>query len=131
MENFKKSLSVMSTGKFKLEYDEEYDNLFIYDLVKRASYGVEWGALDLSYDQRGNLVALAFNNASDFLTNLTNKKVTKETLKKVNNCRLNILEKTGILYITFTLYFKEKQLTPIKDTLTVKALNFKSPISCA
>ncbi len=122
----------MYTSKFKLKYDEEYDNLFIYDMVKRASYGVELGPLDFSYDQKGKLVSLAFNSATDFLSNLTNKKVSKKTLAKVDNCRLSVLEKAGLLYITFKLYFKEKELRPIEDTLTVKALNFKSPVSaCA
>jgi len=122
----------MSTGKFKIKYDEEYDNLFVYDLVKRSTYGVELGPLDLSYDQKGKLVGLAFNTASDFLTNLTNRRITKTLLGKVNNCRLNVLEKSGLVYITFRFYFKEKDLAPIEDTLTVKALNFKSPVSaCA
>jgi len=122
----------MSTGRFKLKYDEEYDNIFVYDMVKRAAYGVELGPLDISYDQRGNLVSLSFNDASEFLTNLTSRKITKAVLAKVNDCRLNIVEKAGILYIKFSLRFKEKQLQPIEDTLTVKALNFKSPVSaCA
>jgi hypothetical protein len=122
----------MPTGRFKLKYDEEYDNIFVYDMVKRAAYGVELGPLDISYDQRGNLVSLSFNDASEFLTNLTSRKITKAVLAKVNDCRLNIVEKAGILYIKFSLRFKEKQLQPIEDTLTVKALNFKSPVSaCA
>jgi len=122
----------MYTSKFRLKYDEEYDNLFIYDLVKRASYGVELGPLDISYDQKGKIVSLAFNSASDFLSNLTSIKITKKTLAKVRGCRLNILEKAGLLYITFKLCFKEKELEPIEDTLTVKALNFRSPVSaCA
>lgn len=119
----------MFTGKFRFKYDGEYDNLFIYDAIRRATYGLEWGDLDVSYDQRGNLTALSFNNATDFLSNLTNKKITKSALKQVNNCRLKVLEKSGVLYITFTLYFKEKERKPIEDTLTVKALSFKPPLS--
>ena len=72
----------MYTSKFKFKYDEDYDNLFIYDLLKRATYGVEWGAVDISYDQRGKLVSLSFNNATDFLTNLTNKKIVIQKLRK-------------------------------------------------
>jgi len=121
----------MYSSKFKLKYDEEYDNLFIYDLVKRACYGVELGPLDISYDQKGKLVNLALNNASDFLSNLTNKKITKKTLAKVNDCKLSVLEKAGLLYINFKLYFKEKELMPIEDTLTVKSLNYSSPVSAS
>ncbi|MFH1391976.1 MAG: hypothetical protein ABIH20_06705 [Candidatus Diapherotrites archaeon] len=129
MKNHKKGLRSMSTDNFKLKYDEEYDNLLIYDQIKRGSTGIEWGDLELSYDKNGKLVNLFLNNASKMLTNLTKTKITKKTLSQVHNCRLDIKEKSGIVYINFKLYFQEKNREPIEDTLTVKDLNYMSPIT--
>ncbi|HZX20010.1 MAG TPA: hypothetical protein VFF13_03280 [archaeon] len=119
----------MSTNRFKVSYDKEYDNLLIYSQSKRGTYGIEWGDLELSYDKNGTLVNLFLNSASELLTNLTNSKVTKKTLALIDNCKLNIKEKSGIVYINFTLYFEDKKMHPIEDTLTVKAFNYQSPIS--
>ncbi len=117
------------TNKFKLVYDEEYDNLFIYDKVKRASYGIEWGDLDLSYDKSGVLANMNLSNASQFPGNLTKARITKEDLQAIHDCKINLNEKAGILHVNFKLYFKDKNREPIEDTLTVKALNYNSPVT--
>lgn len=118
----------MQTGKFNLVYDKDYDNLFIYSPVKRSSYGIEWGGLDISFDKKGELANLSINNASGILSNLTNTKVTPQELKKINNCRLNIKNQQGVVFISFKLFFKDKSKSPIVDTITVKAPKYKSPI---
>lgn len=112
-----------------IQYDEEYDVLFVYDKAKRSSHGIEWGNINISYDKNGKLVNLELNNASKLLSNLTKKKITKTLLKKITTCFLDLNEKEGILYINFKFHFKNKKLKPIEDTLTVKALNYSSPVS--
>ncbi len=119
----------MPTDKFKINYDEEYDGLFIFRQAQKASYGIEWGNIDVSYNRQGKLVNLTLNDASKFLTNLTEKKITKADLSNINDCRMAITESTGIIYIHFTFFIKNKE--PIEDTLTIKALNYKSPITKA
>lgn len=118
----------MSDGKFRFSYDDEYDTLAIYSQVRRASYGIEWGDIDISYDPGGRLVSLQFNNASELLTDLTKRKVTKKLLKQLSDCRLLFKEKAGMLYVTFRLYFKGASRT-IEDTLAVKALAYHSPVT--
>ena len=119
----------MPAGKFQIQYDDEYDILLIYDKVKRSSHGIEWGDIDVSYDKAGKLVNLELNNASKLLSNLTKKKVTKTTLKKIDECKLDTKEKGGILYINFKLFFEDKGIKPIEDTLPIKSINHISPVS--
>lgn len=120
----------MPDGKFKFSYDEEYDTLAIYSQVKRASYGMEWGDIDISYDSKGNLVSLQFNNASRLLSNLTKRKVTNKLLKQISDCRMRLKESAGILYVTFKLCFKAPS-KPLEDTLALKALSYQSPVTAA
>ena len=119
----------MPEGKFQIQYDDEYDILFIYDKVKRSSHGIEWGDIDLSYDKMGKLVNLELNNASKLLSNLTKKKVTRAALKKISECKLDTMEKNGLLYINFKFLFKNNKIKPIEDTLTVKSIINDSPVS--
>lgn len=119
----------MPTNKFKLVYDEEYDNLFIYSQAKRTTYGLEWGDLDLSFDKKGELVNLSINNASSMLSNLTNTKITASALKEISDCRLNIKKREGLLFINFKFFFRNKLKQPLEDTLTVKAPGYNSPVS--
>jgi len=125
----KGNLINMHTDKFDFQYDSEYDVLFIYNKAGRSSHGIEWGNIDVSYDNKGKLVNFSLNNASSLLTNLTGKNITKETLKQITNCKISIKEKEGILYINFKFYLKDK--TMIEDTLPIKALNYCSPVSSA
>ena len=119
----------MSAGKFRIQYDDEYDILFIYNKVKRSSQGIEWGDIDLSYDKMGKLVNLELNNASKLLSNLTKRNVSKALLKKISDCKLETKERGGILYINFKLLFEGKGIKPIEDTLPVKSINHRSPVS--
>ena len=119
----------MPTNKFKLVYDEEYDNLFIYSQVKQSAFGIEWGDLDVSFDKKGTLVNLSLNNASSFLSNLTNAKITTQTLKGINNCRLKIKNQEGVIFINFKFFFKNKSKHPLEDTLTVKSPGYNPPLN--
>lgn len=117
----------MPIDKFKLNYDEEYDGLFIYQQAKKASYGIEWGNIDVSYNKQGKLVNLTLNDASKLLTELTDKKITKADLSNIQDCRMSITESGGLIYIHFKFFIKNK--APIEDTLTIKALNYSSPVT--
>jgi len=117
----------MPTNKFKMKYDGEYDSLYFYDRVNRSSSGIEWGNLDISYDKNGNIIGLSIKGASSFLTNLTNRKITKKALAKAVSGRLKVREKAGIIYLTFIINLENE--APIEDTITVKSINYKSPLT--
>lgn len=117
----------MPTNRFSIEYDEDYDVLFIYDKTKRNSHGIEWGNMDISYDSKGKLVSLCLNHATKLLTNLTRKTIRKENLRQINACALDIKEERGVNYLNFKFYANKK--TIIEDTLPIKALNYCSPIT--
>lgn len=120
----------MPYNKYRFSYDDEYDTLTIYSPVKKASHGIEWGNIDVSYDSKGKLVGLQFNHASSLLTDLTKRKVIVKELNQLSDCKLLLKERAGILYVNFKFYF-ESGPDPLEDTLTVKSLSNPSPITAS
>jgi len=116
----------MFGNRFEIKYDAEYDVLHIYNRAKRSNCGIEWGNIDISYSGRGEIVNLSFNDASNFFTNITGKKISVDDLREIDSCILNIKNEKGIIYIAFKLCVKK--VPKIDDVIAIKSLNYCSPV---
>lgn len=120
----------MSSDKFEVHYDAEYDVLSIYSKAGRSSHGIEWGPdIDVSFDNKGGLISVTFSHASTFLTNLTERKISTVMLSQITQSKIQIKESKGISYLSFS--FKLKNNQEISDVLPIKTLQYYSPISSA
>jgi len=70
-------------SKFKTDYDAEEDLLYLYNENKKSKGSIEFGDLIVDLEKQGTIVGLEIFEASKYLSELTNKKITKEILDKM------------------------------------------------
>jgi uncharacterized protein YuzE len=100
--------------KFKFDYDQEHDSLFIYDPHSKSKASIELGDFIIDYNSKGELSGIELLNASAFFIDLGSEdmKVDREMLAEIKDCRIEILPKSNYFVIKFLLIFKSaKQLT--------------------
>jgi len=111
-------------GKIKFDYDEEEDILFIYDPERKSFGSVELGGnVIIDFDGKKRVVALEFLDATESLSSLTGKKITKKMLSGIKQAKFLAETKKGMLIIKFIILCAEK---PIESMLTMTALNYRS-----
>ena len=94
--------------KFKIDYDKESDDLFLY--AKEKSKGsVEIGDLILDFDRKGKLVGIEMLNATKFLSDCVADKdaVSKELLSNLVKCEVEVKQKNNFLFIKIFLIGKK------------------------
>jgi len=112
------------SGKFRLDYDSEEDLLYLYNENKKSKGSVEFGDLIVDLEKKGEIVGLEIFDASKYLSQLTNKKITKSVLKKIEKAGFSFTEKKGTIIIKIVLPI-EKEKVPA--TIAIQNLRYKSP----
>lgn len=82
-------------NKFNLDYDAEEDLLYLYSPGKKSKGSIELGELVVDLEKGGNVVGLEIFNASRYLSDLTNRKITKENLKKIERAEFSFSTRKG------------------------------------
>ncbi len=111
-------------AKFKADYDAEEDMLFLYNETRRSSGSVELGEIVIDFTNKGDIVALEIFGASQYLSEITNHRLTKSALSKIRSAGVSFMKKRGttIIKILFPL---EKE---ISATIAIQNINYRSPI---
>lgn len=110
---------------FKVDYDSGEDILFAYNSSVKSSGSVELGELVIDLDRAGEIVALEVFNASSYLSELTNKRISKELLKKMEKALVSFTARGGTTIIKIFLQV-EKETVPA--TIAIQNMHYKSPI---
>ncbi len=110
--------------KFEVDYDFDEDLLYLYNSGKKASGSIELGDLVIDLEKRGEVVGLEFFNASKYLSNLTNKKITKSLLKKIRAPLISFTPQKGTILIKLVFLIKEQK---IPATIAIQNMNYSSP----
>lgn len=113
-------------SKFKTDYDFEEDLLFIYNPKVKSKGSIEFGELIIDLEKQGRIVGLEIFNASKYLSELTNKKITKSQLKKIDKASLTVTEKKGTIIIKIVISL-EKEKVPA--TIAIQDFQYQSPIT--
>lgn len=111
-------------AKFKLDYDEEEDLLYLYDERKKASGSVEFGDLIIDLEKGGRVVGMEIFGASEYLSELTNKKITKQDIKKIQSAAFTFTARNGTMIIRIILPIKKEE---VPATIAIQDINYTSP----
>lgn len=97
--------------KFKFDYDYENDSLFMYDPKSKSKASVEFDDLIIDYTAKKEISAVELLNASKFFKDLATKeiKITKEKLREISECKLEIIPKNNFFMLKFSFILKSKE----------------------
>jgi len=96
--------------KFKVSYDKEMDDLFIYNPGAKSRGSIELGELVLDYDAKKEVVGIQITNASFLLQEISEEKdriMIKTTLADLKTCLVDINQKRMGLAIIKIFLFKK------------------------
>lgn len=112
-------------NKFKFDYDTENDLLYLYNPKKKSKGSIEFGELIIDLEKKGGIAGIEIFDASKYLSELTNKKITKKALKNLEKASLSYSVKKGTVMIRIILKIeKEEILAPV----AIQNMHYKSPI---
>ncbi len=102
--------------KFKYDYDEKNDSLFLYNPKTKSKASIELDDLIVDFNSRKEISALELLNASQYIKDLgVDVEVTRDLLKEIEDVEVEVLTKNNFFVIKFTILFKsqERISTPI------------------
>ena len=113
------------SSKFRVDYDFEEDLLYLYNEDKKSKGSIEFGELIVDLQKRGEIVGLEIFEASKYLSELTNKKISKEGLKKIEKAAFSFSTKKGTTIIKIMLPLEKEQ---VPATIAIQNMHYRSPI---
>ena len=111
--------------KFKLNYDFDEDLLYMYSDSKKSSGSIEFGDLVIDLQKNGSVAGLEVFGASKYFSELTNKKITKNDLSKIEKAELSMSTKNGTVIIKVLLPLDGEN---VPATIAIQDMNYKSPV---
>lgn len=100
--------------KYNFSYDILSDDLFLYDSTSKSRGSIEIGDIIIDFDNKKELVALQFINASKTLKDmLLENKDIKEILKNLKECKIQAKTKENILIIRIELITQNDNVTSV------------------
>ena len=99
--------------RFKFSYDEENDDLFLYN--PKSKGGVELGDIVLDFNNKKELVGLQMMNASRFLKEIMGESISRirSVLMDLRECKVGVKVKGNLLIIKVYLFSRIKELSPV------------------
>tara|TARA_Y100000310_G_C20701281_1_gene830133 strand:+ start:5962 stop:6300 length:339 start_codon:yes stop_codon:yes gene_type:complete len=107
--------------KYNFSYDQENDDLFLFDPKSKSKGSIEFGDLILDFNSKKELVGIQMMNASKFLKDILDEDVD---LRGLEECKVEVKVKNNLLLIKIGLFTKLKALNPV---LTVPNIKERSP----
>ena len=111
--------------EFKIDYDFDADLLYCYDGKRHSKGSIELGSLVIDFEKQGAVVGLEVFDASGYLSELTNRKVTKKALQNITKAQFSSTEKKGTLILKLILPL-EKENVPA--TIAIQDMLYRSPL---
>lgn len=118
--------------KFKFSYDEDTDDLFLFNPKSKSKGSVELGNLILDYNTKKELVGLQIMNASRFIKTIRDGEsigMIKKILANLQDCKIFAKAKNNMLTIRIYLISKIKDIEPIN--VSVPSITESSPALAA
>lgn len=111
--------------RFSHDYDTDNDNLFLYDPKSKSSSSVEINGLVIDYNSKNEISGVEISNASKFLSNSSDVRVTKDMLSKIIDSKIQIKNTGGLLFLRFLIVLPQNK--EITTTLTMPYLEESNP----
>ncbi len=100
--------------KFNFDYDKENDSLFLFDPKSKTKASIEMDDIVIDFNNKKEVSGIELLHATAFFKGLDieGKKISKQMLKEITQCKIEIIPKNNFIMIRFMLQFKSrKQLT--------------------
>ncbi len=96
---------------FKFDYDDENDSFFLYDPRSKSKGSIELDDVIIDFNNKKEIVGIEILNTVDFFANMNEKelKISKETLKNLKACKVDIITKSNFFVIKLVLLFENDQ----------------------
>ena len=98
--------------KTKVDYDEEFDDLFVYK-EGNAEYTVNIGDFVIDISKTGKIVGIEIMNATETIKELSQLKLPKNILKNLKGAEIFMRKKQNALFIGLLLYFSIKKFEKV------------------
>lgn len=93
--------------KIKIDYDEDFDGLYIYRKDKKADLTVNLGDFVIDATKDGKIVAIEILRASEAISQLLGIKITEQDIKEIEDAAIMVNTRENALYVS--LIFKSKK----------------------
>ncbi|HIH09511.1 MAG TPA: DUF2283 domain-containing protein [Candidatus Diapherotrites archaeon] len=112
-------------SRFKADYDPDEDILYLYSEKNKSKGSIEFGEIVIDFTAKGDIVGLEIFDASHYLSEITNHRLTKNSLLKASTANLSFLKKRGTTIIKMVIPLEEE----LAATIAIQNLNYRSPLS--
>ena len=99
--------------KIKIDYDEEFDSLYIYKKDKVSDFSVNLGDFVIDAKKDGSIAAIEILQATDTLSKILNTKITPNDINNVKDAAIIVNTRENALYIYLSLKSKKDIRFPI------------------
>lgn len=111
-------------AKFNLDYDRGEDLLYIYNPAKKSKGSVEFGELVVDLEKEGGIAGLEIFGASKYLSELTNRKITKESIGRMDGAKISLSTGKGTTVIRILLLLEKEE---VPAAIAIQNVNYRSP----
>jgi len=97
--------------KFKFDYDEENDSLFVFNPDTKSKASIEVGELVIDFNSNKEVSAIEINGASTFIKAISNESTLdfKYVLADIKECQVDIIPKSNFYIIKLMIILNSIQ----------------------
>lgn len=99
--------------KIEVDYDEEFDDLYVYKKGRKSDFSVNLGDFVIDVSKDGSINGIEILEASGTLSKLLNTKITASDIKQAKDAVIISSTKENALYIYLHLESKKGIRFPI------------------
>jgi uncharacterized protein YuzE len=96
-------------AKFEIDYDEEFDDLFVYRKDKKAELSVNLGNFVIDATKNGQIVGIEVMEASSTLSDFIGTNITKSSLEKLEDATIHVNPKDNAIELALILRPKNQE----------------------
>ena len=89
--------------KIQIDYDEEFDDLYVYKKDKKSDFSVNLGDFVIDVSKDGSINGIEILEASDTLSKLLNTTITASDIKQAKDAVILSSTRENTLYIYLQL----------------------------
>ena len=111
--------------EFNFDYDEKYDDLFVFEKGRKSDGGIEIGDFVFDFTNEGEFVSFEIQNAKENLNRISQKGYID--LTKLKNCKVEINTIKDFIIINMNFIFEDNS---IQSSIIIPSIKEKSQALC-
>jgi len=111
--------------KFNFDYDSENDSLFLFDPKSKSKASIDFDNLLIDFNSKMQVSGIEVLSATKFLSSIAGSNMTKQILKNVKECKVNIISKDNFFVLKLLLLLNTNE--QIAAPIMIPMINKPSP----